>query len=165
MDILLSPSALKLVAAVDPFRTFGSSNAEDDGARHQIVAASLARNRQRKGLVLPCAIGRNLVLQNLDTGVAERCGGIVDPAILLGERRDALAVTVCLPRRPGEPCGGRDEAAAGDLEHRTFAVRPPLAVAPNRLPSASAIRLASGVRPSSQLVSAQKLTRMVGVLA
>jgi hypothetical protein len=53
------------------------------------------------------------------------------------------------------------EAAAGDLEYRAAAVRPPLTVVPNRSPWASAIKVPCGVAPSVSLM----LTRVVGVLA
>jgi hypothetical protein len=77
-----------------------------------------------------------------------------EAAILLGQRRDALADAVRLSRHPGEVSNTVPSISA-----------PPLWVVPKRSPLASAIRPASSTSPSVQLAWAQKLYKRVGVLA
>src|SRR5262249_50232007 len=81
-----------------------------DRARIQVPAATPnAVTRARAvggGGVLSLAKPRDGILQCLHAGVSQRRRGMTEPAILLRERRDAFAVTVCFAGQSGKG-GGR----------------------------------------------------------
>ena len=54
------------------------------------------------------------ILQHPDAGEPRGCGCYIEPAKLPNERRDALAVTVCLSGRPGKSWRRLDEDAEGN---------------------------------------------------
>jgi YVTN family beta-propeller protein len=51
---------------------------------------------------IPFAKLQDSILQLPEAGKPQRCGGVLELVILPNERRDTLAVAVCLPGRPGE---------------------------------------------------------------
>src|SRR6516164_735598 len=86
------------------------------------LTASLAARSPRQGSSF--AISLDGILQRRHAGVTQGCRCISEPAVLLGQRRDALAVTVWLAGCAGkswldEDAEGIGRGADGDcLDHR-----------------------------------------------
>ena len=60
------------------------------------------RRARRRPSAIPRKRPRCVILQRRHARISQRCSGGIKPAVFLGQRRDALAVTVCPSGRSGE---------------------------------------------------------------